>query len=73
MVFLGWHNKAGVHHAQWAQDVLLQEGPETLAADHFNQRAQQIGRAAVFPNRAGLEPEGDGGQCLREFAVVAVA
>ncbi len=73
VVVFGWHHKARVHHAQWAQDIVQQVLPQRLATGNLHQSAQQVGGAAVFPHGARLEHQGYGGQHSGELAVAAVA
>ena len=64
VVLRGWHDKTGVHHAQWCKNFLLQKRPQGLTADDLDQAPQHIGGAAVRPHAAGLELQRDGGQGL---------
>ena len=46
--------KARLCHLQRDKDALLEEGAKRLAADDFDEAAENVGRTAVVPLRAGL-------------------
>ena len=46
--------ESGVGHCERAEDPLVEEAIERYAADHFTEVADQVGRDAVNPARAGI-------------------
>ena len=54
--------KGGLRHLQRCQDALGQEGSERLAADDFDDAAENVGGAAVIPFRPGLTDQRHAGE-----------
>jgi hypothetical protein len=69
VVLIGWHHKAGVDHAQWPENFLLQKLPQRLPADDLDQAAQYVGGTAVGPHAAGLKLQG---QCSEGFTIFGI-
>ena len=56
-LLLGSRHKAGIHHAERAEDVLAEIGVERHAGYRFDQAPDPIDIDAVFPSVAGIEGE----------------
>ena len=69
----GGHAEAGVLHAQRLKNAPLQHLAQRGAFNHFNDGAQHIGGAAVFPAGAGRVQQGQGGECGRQLLVAVPA
>src|SRR6185437_13924106 len=59
------HMKAGVVHAERLKDAFGEKGAEALAGEDFDETAEHVDRAAVFPVRPGLMHERQAGERRR--------
>ena len=71
--FFGRHKKAGIDHAQRAEQALLKNLIERLALNPLDDRAKHIGGYRIVPVSAGVELQRDFGKFGNKFVQTALA